>query len=166
MVWRRPGLARMALVITASVGCLALAACTGSSGTTGAALGASGAADPLAGLTGNEIALRAMADVNAASGVTMTGSITQQGETFNVSLAVKPGQGCTGTILDIGKDGSYQLLDIGTTEYVIPDKRFSLATFGAWGRCPACAIDRTSSRRTGCWALSRRGRSPCITAPG
>jgi hypothetical protein len=129
--------------VAVGASCLALAACssaassggttssTGASGATGAAPSATSTADPLASLSATKVAAEVMADAKAASSLTLAGSITQTdgtGETVN--LAIKPGQGCTGTIATMGK-GSFKLTKIGDTIYLDPDKQFWEANGGA-----------------------------------
>jgi hypothetical protein len=139
MFQKRRAFVRMASV-AAGVSCLALAACssTASSGGTASSASASGAtgaatstADPLASMSAAQVAAEAVANAKAASSLTLAGSITQTdgtGETAN--LAIKPSQGCTGTIGTMGK-GSFKLTKIGSTIYLNPDKQFWESNGGA-----------------------------------
>jgi hypothetical protein len=127
----RPAFVRMTLVAAAGVSCLAAVAC-GSSTTSsgGAAPSASSTADPLAGLTAAQVAAKTVADAKASSSLTLKGSLTQSGQSFTVNLAIKPGQGCTGTIGE-GSKGSFKLIVIGKTIYLNPDDAFWKANAGA-----------------------------------
>lgn len=126
----RPGFARLTALAAVGVSCLAAAACGsgGSSGTaanTGAAASpsASSTVDPLAAMTGKQVADKAVADAKAASSLTMAGTVHNSGQTFTVNLGFKPGQGCAGTLGE-GSKGSFKLIVIGSTAYLNPDARF------------------------------------------
>jgi hypothetical protein len=127
----RPGFARTTLVAAAGVSCLAIAACGSSnSASAGAAPSASSTVDPLAGLSAAKVQAKTVADAEAASSVTMKGSITQSGQSFTVNLAIKPGHGCTGTI-GMGAKGNLKLIVINKTVYLNPDNTFWNANSGA-----------------------------------
>jgi hypothetical protein len=79
-------------------------------------------AGPLAGLTGSEILTRAVADLDAASSVHITGSTKLPGQTTAVDLTVGA-HGCTGTI-EIAGQGSVLLLGTGDTVWMKPDEQF------------------------------------------
>src|SRR5262245_46680159 len=142
MFRRRRAFVRLASV-AAGASCLALAACScaassgGNASATGAATGASTApsaastVDPLASMSATQVTAEVIADAKTASSLTTDGSITQTdgtGETVN--LAIKPGQGCTGSIGTTSK-GSFNLTKIGSTIYLNPDKQFWEANGGA-----------------------------------
>lgn len=140
----RPAFVRMTLAAAAGVSCLAAVACgssTTSSGgaassassTTssgGAAPSASSTADPLAGLTAAQVLAKTVADAKASSSLTLKGTLAQSSQSYTVNLAIKPGQGCTGTIGE-GSKGSFKLIVIGKTIYVNPDDAFWKANGGA-----------------------------------
>jgi len=127
----RPGFARTTLVAAAGVSCLAISACGSSnSGTAGAAPSASSTVDPLAGLSAAKVQAKTVADAEAASSMTMKGTITQSGQSFTVNLAIKPGHGCTGTI-GLGAKGNLKLIVINKTVYLNPDSTFWKANSGA-----------------------------------
>ncbi len=127
----RPAFVRMTLVAAAGVSCLAAVAC-GSSTTSsgGAAPSASSTADPLAGLTAAQVGAKTVADAEASSSLTLKGSLTQSGQSYTINLAIKPGQGCMGTIGG-GSKGSFKLIVIGKTIYLNPDDAFWKASAGA-----------------------------------
>jgi len=129
----RPAFVRMTLVAAAGVSCLAAVAC-GSSTTSsgGAAPGASSSttADPLAGLTAAQVQAKTVADAKASSSLTLKGSLAQSSQSYTVNLAIKPSQGCTGTIGE-GSKGSFKLIVIGKTIYLNPDDTFWKANAGA-----------------------------------
>jgi hypothetical protein len=115
---------RTTLVAAAGVSCLAIAAC-GSSGSAsaGPAPSASSTVDPLAGLSAAKVQAKTIADAEAASSLTMKGSIAQSGQGLTVNLAIKPGHGCTGTI-GLGAKGNLRLIVISKTVYLNPDNTF------------------------------------------
>lgn len=126
MFQRRRAFVRMASV-AAGASCLALAACSSAASSPGA----SGAADPLASMSAAQVAAEVTANAKAASSLTLAGSMTQaDGTGETASLAVKPSQGCTGTIGIMGK-GSFKLTKIGSTIYLNPDKQFWESNGGA-----------------------------------
>jgi hypothetical protein len=120
-----PGLIAVA---AASVTCLAVTACGGSTGT-GTSAG-SVVAGPLASLTGDQIVAKAVAGLKAAPGFTMAGTVTDSSGTYNVNLSYKKGQGCQGTVAQPGK-GSFAMVVIGTTAWVKPDDAFWKANAGS-----------------------------------
>ncbi|HLN66617.1 MAG TPA: hypothetical protein VK280_05035 [Streptosporangiaceae bacterium] len=83
-------------------------------------------AGPLAGLTASEILTRAVADLDAASSVHITGSTKLPGQNTAVDLTVGA-HGCTGTI-EIAGQGSVLLLGTGDTVWMKPDEQFYRAT--------------------------------------
>ena len=115
----------------ASVTCLGVTAC-GSSGTGGSAgpSAASTVADPLAGLTGDQVVAKAVAELKAVPSFTMAGTVTDSSGTYNVNLSYKKGVGCQGTVAQPGK-GSFAMVLIGTTAWVKPDDAFWKANAGS-----------------------------------
>ncbi len=85
-------------------------------------------ANPLAGLTANRIALKAVADFKASSSVHVAGSVTDSGQAMamNMTLGTK---GCRGT-LGVGGEGSLFVLEIGKTLWVKPDDQFWKSAVG------------------------------------
>lgn len=127
----QPRFVRTTLVAAAGVSCLAIAACGSShSASAGAAPSASSTVDPLAGLSAAKVQAKTVADAEAATSLTMKGSITQSGQGFTVNLAIKPGHGCTGTI-GLGAKGSLKLIVINKTVYLNPDNTFWKVSTGA-----------------------------------
>jgi hypothetical protein len=119
------------LVAVAGVGCLAIAACgSNSSASAGPAPSASSTVDPLAGLSAAKVQAKTIADAEAASSLTMKGSIAQSGQGLTVNLAIKPGHGCTGTI-GLGAKGNLKLIMINKTVYLNPDNTFWKVNAGA-----------------------------------
>jgi hypothetical protein len=122
---------RTTLVAAAGVSCLAIAACgSNSSASAGAAPSASSTVDPLAGLSAAKVQARTITDAEAASSLTMKGSIAQSGQSFTVNLAIKPGHGCTGTI-GLGAKGNLRVIVINKTVYLDPDNTFWKVNSGA-----------------------------------
>ena len=86
------------------------------------AASATPSANPLAGLTANQIAAKAIADLKAASSVHYAGSVTDSGATYAVDLTAGT-PNCAGTLGIPGK-GSFALLKIGQTLWIKPDNQF------------------------------------------
>ncbi len=79
-------------------------------------------AGPLAGLTADQIAARATADLKTVASVHITGSGTDSGQTVGMNLTLGT-RGCKGT-LSIKGEGSFALLKIGKKVWIKPDKQF------------------------------------------
>jgi hypothetical protein len=88
----------------------------------GPAIG-SASGSPLSGLSADQIATKAVADLKAASSVHVTGALTSSGETVDLDLTLVRAQGCTGTMAVAGT-GSFQLTAIGTQVWIKPDQEF------------------------------------------
>jgi hypothetical protein len=101
---------------------------------------AGSATDPLAGLTGSQVAARALANLKAAPSLTMAGTFSQSGQGYSVNLGIEPAQGCTGTIGE-GSKGSFKLIVIGKTLYFNPDDTFWKANGGADASAAIALID-------------------------
>jgi hypothetical protein len=79
-------------------------------------------ANPLAGLTADQIAAKAVANLKAASSVHYAGSVTDSGATYAVDLTAGI-TNCAGTF-GITGEGSFALLKIGQTLWIKPDNQF------------------------------------------
>jgi hypothetical protein len=123
-----PGLIALA---AASVTCLAVTACGGNGTGGGASPSATTTvADPLAGLSGDQVVAKAVAELTAVPSFTMAGTVTDSSGTYNVNLSYKKGSGCQGTVAQPGK-GSFAMVVIGTTAWVKPDDAFWKANAGS-----------------------------------
>lgn len=125
-VTRRPV---AAAVLTAAVlGTTAACAASGTSAPSGATAtatataSASASVNPLAGLTADQIASRATADLKVVASVHVAGSGTDSGQTVGMDLTLGT-RGCTGT-LSVKGEGSFALLRIGSTVWIKPDAKF------------------------------------------
>jgi hypothetical protein len=106
----------------------ALAVGTAACGASGGSPGPGSSADPLAGLTSQQIAKRAVADTEAAPSVRVVGGGSDSsGQAFTVDLALVRGKGCEGTVAE-GKQGSFQLIYNTTTVWLLPDSAFYKST--------------------------------------
>ena len=131
MLQGRPSFVRIAAVAAVGASCLAAAACGGITASSVSAVhGASATPDPLASLTGYKVATEAVADLKAASSLTMVGTASQSGQSVTLDLGLKPGHGCTGTVQE-GTEGTIKLVVIGTTVYFNPDTKFWKSTLGS-----------------------------------
>jgi hypothetical protein len=83
----------------------------------------SGPSSPLAALSADQIAAKAINDLKAASSVRVTGDVASGGQTFDLDLTLVRAQGCGGTLAERGT-GSFQLISIGTLIWIKPDAQF------------------------------------------
>ena len=83
---------------------------------------ASASGNPLAGLTADQIASKATADLKAVSSVHIAGSAADSGQTFVMNLTIGA-KGCQGT-LTVKGEGSFALLKIGPSFWIKPDDQF------------------------------------------
>ena len=131
MFQRRLSFVRIAAVAAAGASCLAAAACGGTTASSLSAVPAASATpDPLASLTGYKVAAEAVADLKAASSLTVAGTATQSGQSVTLNLGLKPGHGCAGTVEE-GTEGFIKLVVIGTTVYFNPDAAFWKSSLGS-----------------------------------
>jgi hypothetical protein len=105
-------------VLSAGLLCAAVAA-----GVTACGTSSSTPSSPLAGLTADQIAAKAITDLKVASSVRVTGDVSSGGQTFDVDLTLVRAQGCDGTLAQHGT-GSFQILSIGTLLWIKPDAQF------------------------------------------
>jgi hypothetical protein len=133
MFRRRPDFVRVASVTAVAASGLALGACGGAAGSpavTGAAPSAASTVDPLAALTVDQLEAKAIADAQATSSVTVRATVLQSGATDTVDIAIKPGQGCTGT-LGLASSGSVKVTEVGSSLYLNPDNEYWTANGGS-----------------------------------
>jgi hypothetical protein len=121
----------MPITVLAAALAVGTAACGASGGSAGpgttagtkAAASPGSSADPLAGLTSQQIAKRAVADTEAAPSVRVVGGGSDSGQAFTIDLTLVRGKGCEGTVAE-GKRGSFQLVYHSTTVWLRPDSAF------------------------------------------
>jgi hypothetical protein len=89
---------------------------------TAACGGGGSSSNPLAGLSADQIATKAVADLKAASSVHFAGSIAESSSSYTVNLTAGTTD-CTGTFGVAGK-GSFALLKTGQTLWIKPDNQF------------------------------------------
>jgi hypothetical protein len=99
------------------------------SGTTSSASAQGGGA--LDGLSADQIASRATADLKVVSSVHVKGSVKSSGQNIALNLTLGT-QGCTGT-MGISGEGSFVLLKIGQTLWIKPDDAFWKKAAGSAG---------------------------------
>jgi hypothetical protein len=80
------------------------------------------AANPFARLTADQIAKKAVADLEKASSFHFHGSGKESGQAFSISVSVTH-QGCTGWIGD-GSIGGFAIRAIGKTAWIQPNNKF------------------------------------------
>jgi hypothetical protein len=105
----------------------------------GSTAAASAQAGPLAGLSADEIARRATADLKVVKSVHVNGSVQSSGQNIAMNLTLGT-QGCTGT-MGIKGQGSFILLKIGQTLWIKPDKAFWKHAAGSDGAALADLVD-------------------------
>lgn len=104
-----------------SLAIVSAAACSSSGGSSSS--GSTSRADPLSAKSGNQIASQAISDLKSAPSFTMKGTIIETGSTLGVNLGYKAGEGCAGTVTQVGK-GSFYIVVIGSTAWLKPDNAF------------------------------------------
>jgi len=98
-------------------------------------------AGALDGLSANEIARRATADLKVVSSVHVKGSVQSSGQNIALNLSLGT-QGCTGT-MGIEGQGSFVLLKIGKSLWIKPDDKFWNHAAGSAG---SALIDLVSGK--------------------
>jgi hypothetical protein len=106
-------------MLTAAVALAAAGIGTAACGTTGS----STPSTPLAGLSADQIATKAIANLKAASTVQVTGNVTSSGQTYGLDLTLVRAQGCSGT-MSLQGTGSFKLVSIGKEVWIKPDRQF------------------------------------------
>lgn len=126
------GLTAMAAGCLSAAGCGSSAPSAGTTSSNGAASGTSTAAsqpDPLAGLTGKQIASKAINGLKSAPSFTLTGTGPYDGKTATMSIGVKA-NGCTMS-MDMGSQGSMTMIMIGNTMWMKADAAFWKSAAGS-----------------------------------
>lgn len=124
---------RAALGVTAAAAaCLSAAGCQASAGAPGHSTGASArpasAPDPLASLTGKQIAAKALDDLKSAPSLTLAGTVTDKGQPETVSFGIARG-GCVNTV-SMGSKGTVTMIMIGKSIWMKADAAFWKASGG------------------------------------
>jgi hypothetical protein len=107
------------------------ATASGTSSTPGSTASAGTQGGALDGLSADQIASRATADLKVVSSVHVKGSVQSSGQNIALNLTLGT-QGCTGT-MGIGGEGSFVLLKIGKTLWIKPDDKFWKHAAGSAG---------------------------------
>ena len=127
----RAGLGRIAAAAVKSVSALAVGACL----TVGAGVGVARAAtppDPLKTWSVAHIEATSVANAEAASSLTMSGTFKQSGVTTTLKIGIKKGHGCV--VTDVASNvGTEKFIVIGKTVYLYLDKRFWTTVDGSQG---------------------------------
>jgi hypothetical protein len=116
-------------------------AASGTSSTPGSTASASAKGSALDGLSADEIARRATADLKVVSSVHVKGSVQSSGQNIALNLSLGT-QGCTGT-MGIDGQGSFVLLKIGKSLWIKPDDKFWNHAAGSAG---SALIDLVSGK--------------------
>jgi hypothetical protein len=105
-------------ILPAAVALAAAGICAAACGT-----GSSAPSTPLAGLSADQIAAKAIANLKTAATVRVTGEVSGSGQTYDLDLTLVRAQGCTGTMALKGT-GSVRLVAIGKEVWIKPDRQF------------------------------------------
>ena len=97
------------------------AASCGSAGTAGTSAGSK--ANPLATLSADQIASKAVADLNTAAAVHVAGSVIDSGQRTSMNLTLMHGKGRDGSV-SMPHEVSFLLIMIGTAVWLKPDDQF------------------------------------------
>jgi hypothetical protein len=147
---------RMRRVLCAAVVCAAVAIGAGGYGTASA----STAGDPLSGLSADQIASKAVANLKTASTVRLTGNVSSSGQTYDLNLALVSAKGCTGTIAQVGT-GTFKYVVIGNEIWIQPDRQFLDKTAGI----DAAALKVLSGKYLNVKATSQFGGLRALCSP-
>jgi hypothetical protein len=85
--------------------------------------GSSAPSSPLSGLSADQIAARAIANLKTATTVRVTGDVSGSGQTYDLDVTLVRGQGCAGTMALKGT-GTVKLIAIGKEVWMKPDRQF------------------------------------------
>jgi hypothetical protein len=102
---------------------LAMVTVTGVVGAVSPAITARASGNPLAGLTADQIASKAIANLKAASSVYLTGSGKYAGQAFTFNMSLTP-KGCDGTVALPPTKGTFVLLVVGKSVWIRPSNQF------------------------------------------
>jgi hypothetical protein len=108
--------------MTSAAAVIAAAAIGGPLALSATAAPSAPAGNPLARLTADQIAKKAVTDLKAAASFHYHGSGKDSGQTFSISMSVTH-KGCTGRIGD-GSIGGFAILVIGKTVWIQPNDKF------------------------------------------
>ncbi len=115
-------------VLSATVLSAAVAAGVTACGTTSSSTPAA----PLSGLSADQIATRAIANLKTAATVRVTGDVSSSGQTYELDLTLVRAQGCAGTMAEVGT-GSFKMVAIGDKVWIKPNREFWKKAGGADG---------------------------------
>jgi hypothetical protein len=124
-----------AAILGAASACSSSGSSSGAASSTSATAGGTASAGArggaLDGLSADQIASRATADLKVVSSVHVKGSVQSSGQNIALDLTLGT-QGCDGT-MGIGGEGSFVLLKIGKTLWIKPDDKFWKHAAGSAG---------------------------------
>jgi hypothetical protein len=122
-VHRTTGLTRAAVATAATATALAAVTAVGVAGAVSPVTTAQASGNPLAGLTADQIASKAIANLKAASSVHLTGSGKYSGQAFTFNMSLTP-MGCDGTVALPPAKGTFVLLVVGKRVWIRPSNQF------------------------------------------
>jgi len=85
--------------------------------------GGSNPSTPLSGLSADQIATKAIANLKTAATVRVNGDVSGSGQTYDLDLTLVQARGCAGTMALKGT-GSVKLIAIGKEVWMKPDRQF------------------------------------------
>jgi hypothetical protein len=141
MAQRRARLGQIATTAAKSASALAVGACLAFGvGVSVAHAAPVGPPDPLKTWSVAHIEATSIANAEAASSVTLSGSFKQSGQTVTLNIGIKKGQGCNATTVE-SKTGTMKMIVVGKTVYLYLDKKFWTSVGGANGAAIYAQID-------------------------
>lgn len=88
-----------------------------------AGCGSNGSADPLAGLSGQQVVAKAVSNLKSEPHFTITGKMNSDGQNLTLALGYKTPTSCQGTI-GLDDKGSFGVVAIGNSVWIKPDTTF------------------------------------------
>jgi hypothetical protein len=122
---------------------------------------ASTAPGPLSGLSADQIASQAIANLKTARTVRIAGDVSDSGETYDLNLGLVRNVGCAGAMTQVGT-GSFKLVAIGNRVWIKPDRQFWEKAAGANA---AAALKVLSGKYLSVSATSQFGSLRALCSP-
>jgi hypothetical protein len=116
---------------------------------------------PLSGLSADQIATQAIANLKTARTVRIAGDVSASGETYDLNLGLVRNVGCAGAMTQAGT-GSFKLVAIGNRVWIKPDRQFWEKAAGANA---AAALKVLSGKYLSVSASSQFGSLRALCSP-
>jgi hypothetical protein len=115
---------------------------------------------PLSGLSADQIATQAIANLKTARTVRIAGDVSASGATYDLNLGLVRNVGCAGAMTQVGT-GSFKLVAIGNRVWIKPDRQFWEKAAGA----NAAALKVLSGKYLSVSATSQFGSLRALCSP-